>query len=92
MSLQQTFHFPLFVFSCVDCFFALCDFDVEHDAWIVFIGMQESQGFTRSTSNNRLIYDYEEETQDTSVETEASEEYQDEVWFSYECGPWILLK
>ncbi|XP_034230299.1 LOW QUALITY PROTEIN: anillin-like [Thrips palmi] len=38
----------------------------------------ESQGFTRSSSNNRLIYDYEEETQDTSVDTEASEDNQDE--------------
>lgn len=47
--------------------------------------MQESQGFTRSTSNNHLIYDYEEETQDTSVETEASEDTQDEVC-SDECG------
>lgn len=65
--------------------FVLCGIDVEHDAWFVFIGMQESQGFTRSTSNNRLIYEYEEETQDTSVETEASEENQAEVC-SDECG------
>lgn len=48
--------------------------------------MQESQGYTRTASNSRLTYDFEEENQDSTSETEActsvekdGEEY--EVWF-----------
>lgn len=50
--------------------------------------MQESQGYTRSTSNCRLIYDFEEENQESSSGSEALsnvDEDDDEVC-SYECG------
>lgn len=38
---------------------------------ILLIGMQESQGYTRTTSNSRLVYDFEEENQDSTSDTEA---------------------
>lgn len=60
--------------------------DFKHEAWIVFIGMQESQGFTRSSSNTRLVYDFEGEDPNSSIESEnlqnvEEEEEEGEVWF-----------
>ena len=47
--------------------------------------MQESQGFTRSSSNTRLVYNFEGEDQNSSIESETlqnvEEEEEEEVWF-----------
>jgi len=58
-----------------------CD---KHDVLSMWILKQESQGFTRSQSRSRLLYDFEKDDQD-ETSPEKLTEILEEVNFSMAC-------